>query len=112
MAGSGAVLEPPALVAGLDDIAVMGQAVEQGRCHLGVAEYTGPFAKGQVRGHDHRGLLVEAADQVEQQLAARLRERQVGPNEQHGLWHRRTCATFTITVVPLIRTMSWLQSNW
>ena len=28
------------------------------------------------------------------------------------LWQSRTWATFTITVVPLISTTSWLQSNW
>lgn len=37
-AGSGAVLGEPALVADLDCIAEMDQAVEQGRGHLGVAE--------------------------------------------------------------------------
>ena len=37
--GSEAVLEAPALVAGLDDVAVVGEAVEQGGGHLGVAEY-------------------------------------------------------------------------
>jgi hypothetical protein len=35
--GSGAVLEAPAFVAGLDDLAVMSEAVEQGCRHLGVA---------------------------------------------------------------------------
>ena len=43
--GSGgfAALEPPALVAGLDDVAVMGQAVEQCGGHLGVAEQAHRF---------------------------------------------------------------------
>jgi hypothetical protein len=36
-----------------------------------------PFAEGQVGGDDDRGLLVEAADQVEQQLAAGLGEGQI-----------------------------------
>ena len=75
--GSGAVLEAPALVAGLDDVAMMGQPVEQRRRHLGVAEHARPFAERQVRRHDHRGLLVEPTDQVEQQLPASLGERQV-----------------------------------
>ena len=44
--GSGAVLEAPALVAGLDDLAVVGQAVEQRGGHLGVAEDGWPFAEG------------------------------------------------------------------
>ena len=37
--GSAAVLEPPAGVTGLDDVAMVGQAVEHGCCHLGVAEH-------------------------------------------------------------------------
>jgi hypothetical protein len=28
------------------------------------------------------------------------------------LWQSRTWAAFTITVTPLSRTTSWLQSNW
>ena len=51
--GSGAVPEAPALVAGLDDLAVMGEAVEQGRGHLGVAEDARPLAEGEVGGDDH-----------------------------------------------------------
>jgi hypothetical protein len=84
---SDAVFEPPAVVAGLDDVAVVGQAVEPGRRHLGLAEHTGPFAKGEVGGHDHRGLLVEAADQVEQQLSTGLGERQIAQLIQHDEVH-------------------------
>jgi hypothetical protein len=36
---SGAVFEAPALVAGFDDFAMMGEAVEERGCHLGVAEH-------------------------------------------------------------------------
>ena len=75
--GSGAVLEAPALVAGLDDIAMMSETVEQCRGHLGVTEHGGPFAKSQVCRYDHRSLLVEAADQVEQQLSAGQSEWQI-----------------------------------
>ena len=56
---------------------MMGQAVEQRGGHLGVAKNTRPFAECEIGRHDHRGLLVEAADQVEQQLSASLRERQI-----------------------------------
>src|SRR3954447_5252192 len=45
---SGAVLEAPALVAGLDDLAVMGQPVEQRGHHLGVAEDARPFGERQI----------------------------------------------------------------
>ena len=37
--GSGSVLEAPALVSGLEDVAVMGQAIEESRGHLGVADH-------------------------------------------------------------------------
>ena len=76
-AGSGAVLEAPALVSGLDDLAMMGQAVEQGCGHLGVAEDGRPFAEGEVGGDDDRGALVEPAHEVEEQLPAGLGEGQV-----------------------------------
>ena len=76
-AGSGAVLETPALVAGLDDLAVMGEAVKQGCGHLWVAEDRRPLTEGEVGGDDDRGALVEPAHQVEQQLPAGLGEGQV-----------------------------------
>ena len=50
--GSGAVLEAPALVAGFDDFAVMGQPIEQRGGHLGVAEDARPFGEGEVGGDD------------------------------------------------------------
>src|SRR5207245_8531969 len=85
---SGAVFEAPALVAGFDDFAMMGQAVEERRRHLGVAKYTGPIAKGQIGGDDDRGALVEPADQMKEQLAAGLSEGQVAElvenNEVHA----------------------------
>ena len=72
--GSGTVLEAPAVVAGLDDVAMMSETVEQSRGHLRIAEHARPFAKGEVGGDDYRGSLVEAADQMEQKLSARLCE--------------------------------------
>ena len=69
--------EAPALVAGLDDVAVMGEAVEQGRGHLRVAERGWPLADGEVRGDCDRSDLVELANEMEQQLSAGLREGEV-----------------------------------
>ena len=43
--GSGAGSEPEAVVAGFEDMAVVGQPVEQRGGHLGIAEHVGPFAK-------------------------------------------------------------------
>ena len=56
---------------------MMREPVEQRGGHLGVAEDGWPFAEGEVGGDDDRGALVEAADQVEQQLPTGLREGQV-----------------------------------
>ena len=69
--------EAPALVAGLDDVAVMGETVKQGRGHLRVAEHGRPLPEREVRGDRDRGDLVELADEMEQQLAAGLGEGEV-----------------------------------
>lgn len=55
--GSDAGLKTPALVAGLDDIAGMGEPVEERGRHLDVAEGAWPFAEGQVRGDADRSSL-------------------------------------------------------
>jgi hypothetical protein len=72
-----AIFEAPAVVAGLDDVAVVGQPVEHGGCLLGVAEHLRPVGEGQIGGDQQRGAFIEFADQVKQQLAARLAERQI-----------------------------------
>lgn len=41
-----AAFEPPAVVAGLDDVAMVGQPVEQRGRHLGITEHAGPFTEG------------------------------------------------------------------
>ena len=63
---SGAVLEAPILVAGLDDVAVMREAVEQRGSHFWVAKDAGPFTEGEIFCDDDRRAFVETADQVEQ----------------------------------------------
>ena len=60
-----AVLEAPTLVAGLDDIAVVSEAIEHGGCHLGVAEHLRPIGESQIGGDQQRRVLIEFADQVE-----------------------------------------------
>ncbi len=73
----GAVFEAPGLVAGLDDLAVVGQAIEQRGRHLRITEHGRPFTEGQVGGDDDRGAFVKAADQMEEQLTAGLGEGQL-----------------------------------
>ena len=75
--GLGTIFEAPAFVSGLDDIAVMRKTVQHGGGHLGVPKHLGPVGKGQVGGDDDRCVFVELADQMEQQLAARLAEGQI-----------------------------------
>jgi hypothetical protein len=58
--GSGAVFEAPAFVAGLDDLPVMGQSIEHGGGHFGVAEVLWPIREGEVRRDDDRGVFVRA----------------------------------------------------
>ena len=71
------MFEAPAFVAGFDDLAMMGQPVEKRGSHFGVAKDARPFGEGQVGGDDDRSALVEAADQMEEQLAAGLGEGQI-----------------------------------
>ena len=73
----GSALEAPAVVSGLDDIAVVGQSIEQRGRHLGVAEHTRPFTEGEIGSDDDGGALVETADEVEQELAAGLSKGQI-----------------------------------
>src|SRR5690554_3489076 len=55
----------------------MGEAIEQRSRHLWVAEHGWPFAKSEIGGNDDGGLLVELADQMEQELSAGLSEGQI-----------------------------------
>ena len=45
-------LEAPAVVAGLDDVAVMSEAIEQRGRHLGITEDAWPFTEGEIGGDD------------------------------------------------------------
>jgi hypothetical protein len=64
---SGAGFEAPTLVAGFDDVAVVGEAVEERGGHLRIAENARPFSEGEFGGDDDGSLLVEPAYQVEEQ---------------------------------------------
>ncbi len=58
-------LEPKAIVSGLQDVATVGQAIEQRGGHLRVAEDRGPFAEVEIRGDDHASALIEFAQQMD-----------------------------------------------
>ena len=48
----GSAFEAPAVIAGLDDVAVVGQAIEQRGRHLGITEDARPFSECEVGGDD------------------------------------------------------------
>jgi hypothetical protein len=73
----GPALEAPTVVAGFDDVAVVSEGIEQRGRHFGVGEDAGPFAEGQIGGDHDRGTLIKPTDEVEQELAAGLGERQI-----------------------------------
>ena len=67
---SATVLEAPAVIACLDDVVMMGDAIEQRGSHFRIAEDGRPLTEREVGGDDHRGAFVKLADEVKQQLAA------------------------------------------
>jgi hypothetical protein len=69
-----AAFESPAVIARFDDVAVVGQAIEQRGGHLGVTEDAGPFTECEVGGDDDRGPFVQTANEMEQKLPAGLCE--------------------------------------
>ena len=48
----GSAFEAPALISSFDDVAVVGQAIEQRGRHLGITEDARPFTEGEVCGDD------------------------------------------------------------
>ena len=50
--------------------ATVGEAVEQGGGHLGVAEDSGPFAEAEVCGDDDARAFIKLAQEVEEQCPA------------------------------------------
>ena len=65
--GLGAGLEAEAVVSGFQNVAAVGEAVEQRGGHLGIAEDGGPFAEAEVGGDGHTGALVQLAQEMEEQ---------------------------------------------
>jgi hypothetical protein len=50
------VFEAPTVIAGLDNVAVIGDAIQQCASHLGIPERGGPLPEGWVGGDDDAGL--------------------------------------------------------
>ena len=58
-------LYPPAFIFCLNDLTMMGYAVQQGRGHFLIVEHLRPFSEGQVCRYGHRGLFVQLGDKME-----------------------------------------------
>ena len=69
------VLELVRLVAGLHDVTVMRESIQQGRRHLGVPKDTRPFRETQVGRDDDAGVPVKLGQEMKQQGTARLTKR-------------------------------------
>lgn len=67
--GGCACFEAGAVVSGLQDVAAVGETVEERGRHFGITEDCGPFAEAQVRGDDDAGAFVKLAEQMEEQRA-------------------------------------------
>ena len=70
-----ALVEPVALAIHLEDVDVVGEAVEESAGEALGAEHLGPFVEGQIGGDQGRAPLVALAEHLEQQLGAGLRQR-------------------------------------
>ena len=68
------VTKPQTFVASLDDMAVVGQAVQQCLGPLGITKHAGPFREIQVGGDHNTRSLIALGQQMEQQGSARLGE--------------------------------------
>ena len=54
----GWVFEAVTVVAGFQDVAVMGQSIQKCGGQFGIAEHIAPFGKAQVGGDDHAGSFI------------------------------------------------------
>src|SRR5271170_254556 len=98
-----AVLETEAVVSSFENVAAVGEAIEQRGRHLGVAEHGGPLAEAEIGGDDDAGALVELAQQMEEQGPAGGTERQVAKlveDDEIGVGEpRRDLARFALKLL-------------
>src|ERR1700734_1173087 len=71
-----AVLEAEAVVSGFENMAAVGETIEERGRPLGVAEHGCPLAEAEISRDDDAGALVELAQQIEEQRPAGGAERQ------------------------------------
>ena len=73
----------PAVVAGFDDLAVMGETVEECGSPFGVTKDRGSFTESKLGSDNDRSAFIEAADEIEQQLPACLGKGQIAQFVEH-----------------------------
>src|SRR3954454_8988213 len=71
------VAEAPGLVAGVDDVRAVGEAVNDGLGEASVGKDLRPFAEGQVGGDDQRSAFVAFGEDLEDQLGGAVRQREI-----------------------------------
>src|ERR1019366_7034825 len=67
----------------LEDVNVVSKAIEQRASGALGGEHAGPLVEGQVAGDDNRAALVALAEDLEQQLCAGRRQRNVSQFVDH-----------------------------
>ena len=65
------------VIAGFQNVAMMGQPVQKRSRQFCITEHISPFWKAQISRDDHAGSFVQFAEQMEQQRTASLAERQI-----------------------------------
>ena len=93
----------------LEDVAAVGQPVEQGGGHAFALEDLAPIAEGQVAGDQQAGPLVTVGKELEEQLRTRTTERQVAElvaDEQVGLVELSEEAVELVLLLVLLRDAS------
>ena len=92
----------------LEDVAAMGEAVQQRRGHAFALEHLAPIGEGQVAGDQQAGPLVTIGEHLEEQLRAGAAEGQVSEfiaDEQVGL------VQLGQETIELVRLLGFLQSR-
>src|SRR4051794_6597333 len=109
-----AMAEAPALGAGVDDVGLVGDAVDDGLGETGVGEDLGPFAEGQVGGDDQAAAFVAFGDDLEDELGSALGQGQVAQLvDLCGYPHRSSYAdTATMPNVSCVGYSKCLLVEW
>ena len=70
-----ALCDAERVIAGFDDCAMVGNAIQQRGCHLGIAEDQDSFPELQICCDDKACFFIKLADEVEQESPADFGER-------------------------------------